>query len=58
MKDALLLLATALGLSLVAWLAWQALGEDGLSIFSTLALLIVVTDNIRLRRRLRRIQYD
>jgi hypothetical protein len=53
MKDALLLLGTAAGVSLFVWIIWQLLGKDGLSIFSTFALLITLADNIRLRRKLK-----
>lgn len=53
MKDSILLVATALGLSLVAWLFWRMLGVDGFTVFSTVTMLILVTDNIKLRRRLR-----
>jgi len=53
MKDDFLLLLTATVVALLAWSFWHFLGEAAFSVFSTLALLIVAADNMRLRRRLK-----
>jgi hypothetical protein len=53
MKDDLLLLITATIVALLAWAFWRFLGESAFSVVSTLALLIVTADNIRLRRKLK-----
>ena len=53
MKDALLLLATAAACSSGAWVFWHYLGNDAFGTMTTLALVGVVADNFRLRRRLR-----
>jgi hypothetical protein len=56
MKDALLLLATGAGVSLIAWAFWHYLGNDALSTLTTVVLVGVVADNFRLRRKLRATQ--
>ena len=53
MKDSLALLFTATAFALIAWGFWRFLGADGFSIISTLALLSLFGDNIRLRRKLK-----
>lgn len=53
MKDSLLLVLVAVLFALIGWAFWHFLGENGFSIISTLALLAVLGDNIRLRRKLR-----
>jgi uncharacterized membrane protein YfcA len=53
MKEALLLLATGVACSLVAWAFWHYLGNDAFSTLNTLVLVGVVADNVRLRRQLR-----
>ena len=53
MRDALLLLATGAGASLIAWAFWHYLGNDGFAALNSLVLVGAVADNFRLRRRLR-----
>lgn len=53
MKDTLLLLATGVACSLVAWAFWHYLGNEAFSTLNTLVLVGVVADNFRLRRKLR-----
>lgn len=53
MKDSLSLLATAAVVSSAAWAFWHYLGNDALSTFTTIVLVGVVADNVRLRRQLR-----
>jgi len=53
MKDGFYLLLTAGAFSLIAWGFWHFLGADGFSAVSTLALLALLGDNIRLRRKLK-----
>jgi len=53
MKDSLLLLATGVGVSLAAWAFWHYLGNDASCTLTTVVLVGVVADNVRLRRQLR-----
>jgi hypothetical protein len=53
MKDFLLLLATGVEVSIVAWAFWHYLGNDAFSTLTTIVLVGVVADNARLRRQLR-----
>lgn len=52
-KDDLLLLLCALLCAALAWAFWHFLGEHGLGVLLTIALLGLAFDNYRLRRRLR-----
>ena len=56
MKDALLLLVTGAGISLIAWAFWHYLGNDAFSTFTALVLVGLVADNFRLRRQVRALQ--
>jgi hypothetical protein len=56
MKDALLLLATGVGVSFASWAFWHYLGNDALCTLTTITLVGVVADNMRLRRQLRKRQ--
>jgi hypothetical protein len=53
MSDSLNLLLQAAGLALCAWIVWHLLGQEGLSAFSMIALLVLFLENARLRRKLR-----
>lgn len=53
-KDDFLLLLCALLCAGLAWAFWHFLGEHGLGVLMTIALLGLAYDNYRLRRRLRR----
>ncbi|UPU35915.1 hypothetical protein M1B72_21135 [Geomonas paludis] len=53
MKDNIILLVTAAIAALLAWAFWRFLGQHAFSVISTLALLIVTADNLRLRRKLK-----
>jgi hypothetical protein len=53
MKDNLILLLPASAFALVAWAFWHFFGENGFSVISTLALIVLFIDNLRLRRKLR-----
>jgi hypothetical protein len=53
MKDSLLLLATGIACSSVAWAFWHYLGNAAFSVLNTLALVCLTADNIQLRRQLR-----
>jgi len=53
MKDSLLLLATGVACSVAAWAFWHYLGSDAFGVLNTLFLVVVVVDNVRLRRQLR-----
>lgn len=53
MKDDLLLIITATVVSLLAWVFWRFLGQDGFTVISTILLLSLFLDNIRLRRKLK-----
>lgn len=53
MKDSLALLVTAIVVAIAAWAFWHFLGADALQVFSLLATIVLLADNVRLRRRLR-----
>lgn len=53
MKDSLLLLVTGIGCALAAWAFWHYLGNDASCTLTTLILVGVVADNVKLRRQLR-----
>jgi hypothetical protein len=53
MRDSLQLPVQAIGFALCAWIVWHLLGQEGLSAFSMIALLVLLLDNARLRRKLR-----
>ena len=54
MKDSLLLLITALAVALVSWAYWHFSALVCFAILILLALLLLASDNLRLRRRLKR----
>jgi len=49
----MLLLATGAACSIAAWAFWHYLGNDAFGVLNTLFLVVVVADNLRLRRQLR-----
>lgn len=52
MKDRLALVVGAVAFSALGWAFWHFLGNDALNAMLILALVGVVADNVRLRRRL------
>lgn len=54
MKDRIFLLLGAVLVAISAWAFWHYSGADGFSLFSLIALIVAVADNVRLRRKLRR----
>ncbi|KQZ27518.1 hypothetical protein [Duganella sp. Root1480D1] len=53
MKDEVLLLLSAIACALGAWAFWRYLDADAIVVLMMLALVSVVADNLRLRRKLR-----
>lgn len=53
MNDRIVLLVSALAMSLGAWAFWHFLGEDALDVLVLVALICAIADNWRLRRVLR-----
>lgn len=53
MKDRLILVISAAGLSIGAWAFWHFLGDDAFAAITLVALMVVIADNHRLRRQLR-----
>jgi hypothetical protein len=53
MNDRLVLIAAAAGFACLAWAFWHYLGDDAFGAISTLMLIVVVADNIRMRRQLK-----
>lgn len=51
--DSVSLLIAALFASAFAWGFWYLLGETGSTVLLTITLIVLLTDNIRLRRKLR-----
>lgn len=58
MKDRLLLVIAAATLAIGAWAFWYFLGDDALTMLTLIALVVVVADNRRLRRKLRERTYQ
>lgn len=56
MRGSFFLILTAACFSFVAWLFWHFLGKDAFDVFAALVLLILLADNIRLRRELNKKQ--
>jgi hypothetical protein len=55
MKDRLQLVLAGGVVAVLAWTFWHILGKDAFSALSTVMLIVVIADNVRLRRQLRRI---
>lgn len=53
MKDAILLLATGVAASGLAWAFWSYLGQHAFEVLTTIFILTLAADNVRLRRKLR-----
>lgn len=53
MKDQIYLLVAGILCSAVAWAFWHYVGARGYDIISTVFLVAIAADNIRLRRLLR-----
>jgi hypothetical protein len=56
MKDSLFLLLTAIVCSALAWAFWHYAGASAISVLMFVALLGALSDNFRLRRRLRALE--
>jgi len=55
-KDQIWLIFCALGCAAAAWAFWHYLDTHAVSVLALIALLSVVADNLRLRRKLRAAQ--
>jgi hypothetical protein len=53
MKDRFQLILAGGVTAAIAWTFWHILGKDAFSTLPTIMLIIVVADNVRLRRQLR-----
>jgi hypothetical protein len=53
MKDNIQLLAAALAFAMIAWTFWHFIGNGAVDVISSVALLLLFADNIRLRRKLK-----
>lgn len=53
MKDQIQLLVVAVLAALASWAFWHYLGEASFTVFSTIAILVLAGDNMRLRRKLK-----
>ena len=51
MRDRGLLVLSAGIMATASWAFWHFLGEDAFTVFSTMILLSLVFDNLRLRRK-------
>lgn len=56
MSDQVLLFVLAITVAAASWAFWHFLGENAFTVLSTLILVSVVADNIRLRRKLKSLQ--
>lgn len=53
MNDKLAVVLAGGVVAIVSWAFWHILGKDAFSTLPTIMLIVVVADNIRLRRQLR-----
>jgi len=53
MKDRLQLILAGGVVAVLGWTFWHMLGKDGFSALPTFMLIVVIADNVRLRRQLR-----
>lgn len=53
MKDRLQLILAAGVFAALAWAFWHLLGKEAFSALPTAMLIVVIADNVRLRRQLR-----
>jgi hypothetical protein len=53
MKDRLQLILAGGVVAVLAWTFWHIFGKDAFSVLSTVMLIVVIADNVRLRRQLR-----
>jgi len=58
MRDQILLILCAFGCAAAAWAFWHYLDTHAVGMLALIALLSVVADNLRLRRKLRAAQRD
>lgn len=54
MRDSIVLLVAGVIVAAVAWVFWNVLGADGFAVLNIVALVVLLADNFRLRRQLRR----
>ncbi len=54
MKDGLLLLVSAIGIAIACWCFWHFAGESAFQILTSVALIALFAENLRLRRELRK----
>lgn len=52
-KDSWLLILVAIGMAALAWGFWHVAGGEGSNIITTIALIVLLVDNLRLRKELR-----
>lgn len=56
MKEELLLLLVAIIVATLSWAFWRFLADDAMAVLSSLILVSLLVDNIRLRRKMRSLQ--
>jgi|AraplaDrversion2_2_1032049.scaffolds.fasta_scaffold20219_2 hypothetical protein len=56
MKDSIYLLLTGMVCAALSWAYWYFLGEFGLHLMSGFALIVTITENVRLRRKVRTLE--
>lgn len=54
MKDQILLLLAGVAGAGIAWAFWYFFGEVGINVLGSLAVIVLLVDNLQLRRRLRK----
>jgi hypothetical protein len=56
MKDQLVLLLTAIVVATLAWAFFHYLGQDAWPILSALVIIVLTSDNVRLRRQVKELK--
>lgn len=52
MKDSISLIFSAICMAAIAWLFWHFAGNSGINIILIIAVIVLIVDNIRLRKQL------
>ena len=58
LNDRVSLIIVALVSSICAWAFWHYAGENAFSIFSSLLIILLFADNIKLRKRVKQLSKD
>ncbi|MDR2874731.1 MAG: hypothetical protein LBV44_02220 [Methylobacillus sp.] len=58
MKDRIFLLLAGIAGAGIAWMFWHFLGEAGFNVLGGLSVIVLLLDNLQLRRHLRKLRQE